>query len=102
MENGVWKFYPNTIFTLPILKSRSTFLRLLSYKQSFFATYLKQLCNRLKIRFYRIIFVTLALASKNGLSEDSPKQSIYEYSEFLRVKEDELRKLANRLTTDTI
>lgn len=40
---------------------------------------------------------TKALAMKNGLSEDSPKQSIYEYSEFLRVKEDELRKLAENL-----
>ena len=34
---------------------------------------------------------------KKGLSEDSPKQSIYEYSEFLRVKENELRELAEQL-----
>ena len=40
---------------------------------------------------------TKALAMKKGLSEDSPKQSIYEYSEFLRIKEDELRKLAKKL-----
>lgn len=40
---------------------------------------------------------TKALAMKNGLSEDSPKQSIYEYSEFLRVKEDELRILAENM-----
>ena len=40
---------------------------------------------------------TKALEMKNGLSEDSPKQSIYEYSEFLRVKEDELRALAKNL-----
>ena len=40
---------------------------------------------------------TEALKMKKGLSEDSPKQSIYEYSEFLRVKEDELRKLAENL-----
>lgn len=40
---------------------------------------------------------TKALAMKKGLSEDSPKQSIYEYSEFLRVGEDELRKLAEKL-----
>lgn len=40
---------------------------------------------------------TKALAMKKGLSEDSPKQSIYEYSEFLRVKEDELRDLAENL-----
>lgn len=40
---------------------------------------------------------TQALAMKNGLSEDSPKQSIYEYSEFLRVKEEELRELAEKL-----
>ena len=38
-----------------------------------------------------------ALAMKKGLSEDSPKQSIYEYSEFLRTKENELRKLADTL-----
>lgn len=38
-----------------------------------------------------------SLAKKNGLSEDSPKQSIYEYSEFLRVKENELRNLAEKL-----
>ena len=43
-----------------------------------------------------------ALAMKKGLSEDSPKQSIYEYSEFLRLKEDELMELANLLLTDTI
>ncbi len=42
-----------------------------------------------------------ALAMKNGLSEDSPKQSIYEYSEFLRVKEDELRVLADTLLNST-
>ena len=41
-----------------------------------------------------------ALKMKNGLSEDSPKQSIYEYSEFLRVKEDELRELARNLIID--
>ena len=40
---------------------------------------------------------TEALKMKKGLSEDSPKQSIYEYSEFLRVKEDELRELAENL-----
>ncbi|MDE6762858.1 MAG: hypothetical protein K2J73_04180, partial [Oscillospiraceae bacterium] len=40
---------------------------------------------------------TKALKMKNGLSDDSPKQSIYEYSEFLRVKEDELRGLAEKL-----
>ena len=40
---------------------------------------------------------TKALTMKNGLSEDSPKQSIYEYSEFLRVKEEELRRLAEKL-----
>ena len=40
---------------------------------------------------------TKAFAMKNGLPEDSPKQSIYEYSEFLRVKEDELRELAEKL-----
>lgn len=34
---------------------------------------------------------------KNGLSEDSPKQSIYEYLEFLRVGENNLRKLAKKL-----
>ena len=38
-----------------------------------------------------------ALKMKNGLSEDSPKQNIYEYSEFLRVKEDELRELVENL-----
>ncbi|MCM1009207.1 MAG: hypothetical protein NC485_15065, partial [Ruminococcus flavefaciens] len=38
-----------------------------------------------------------ALAMKNGLSADSPKQSIYEYSEFLRVSEEELRGLAENL-----
>ena len=38
-----------------------------------------------------------ALKIKKGLSEDSPKQSIYEYSEFLRVKENELRELAENL-----
>lgn len=40
---------------------------------------------------------TEALKMKKGLSEDSPKQSIYEYSEFLRVKENELRELAENL-----
>ena len=40
---------------------------------------------------------TEALKMKKGLSEDSPKQSIYEYSEFLRVKEDELRTFAKNL-----
>ena len=39
---------------------------------------------------------------KNGLSEDSPKQNIYEYSEFLRVGEDELRKLAKKLVSINI
>ncbi|MCM1167882.1 MAG: hypothetical protein NC299_15515 [Lachnospiraceae bacterium] len=38
-----------------------------------------------------------ALAMKNGLSVDSPKQSIYEYSEFLRVSEEKLRGLAGQL-----
>ncbi|MBD5528793.1 MAG: hypothetical protein HDR02_10390 [Lachnospiraceae bacterium] len=38
-----------------------------------------------------------ALKMKKGLSEDSPKQSIYEYSEFLRTKENELRELAENL-----
>ena len=33
---------------------------------------------------------TKTLAMKNGLSEDSPKQSIYEYFEFLKINEDEL------------
>ncbi|MCM1508759.1 MAG: hypothetical protein NC177_16750 [Ruminococcus flavefaciens] len=40
---------------------------------------------------------TEALAMKKGLSEDSPKQSIYEYSEFLRVSEEKLRELADIL-----
>ena len=44
---------------------------------------------------------TKALSMKNGLSEDSPKQSIYEYSEFLRVKENELRVLADALLNCT-
>lgn len=44
---------------------------------------------------------TKALAMKNGLSEDSTKQTIYEYSEFLRVKENELRVLADTLLNDT-
>lgn len=44
---------------------------------------------------------TQALAMKNGLSSDSPKQRIYEYSEFLRVKEDELRVLADTLLNGT-
>ena len=35
---------------------------------------------------------------KNGLSEDSPKQSIYEYSEFLRFNEDELMLRITKLT----
>ena len=38
-----------------------------------------------------------ALKMKKELSEDSPKQSIYEYSEFLRTKENELRELAENL-----
>lgn len=41
---------------------------------------------------------TKALAIKNGLSEDSPKQSIYEYSEFLRFNEDELMLRITKLT----
>ena len=45
---------------------------------------------------------TKALAMKNGLSEDSPKQSIYEYSEFLRVKENEFRALAEKLVLQFI
>jgi len=44
---------------------------------------------------------TKALAMKKGLSEDSPKQVIYEYSEFLRVKEDKLRELAVALLNST-
>ncbi|MDE5577463.1 MAG: hypothetical protein K2J11_08765 [Oscillospiraceae bacterium] len=40
---------------------------------------------------------TEALKMKKGLSEDSPKQSIYEYSEFLRIGEERLRELANSL-----
>ncbi len=40
---------------------------------------------------------TKALAMKKGLSEDSPRGEVYEFSEFLRVKEDELRELANKL-----
>ena len=44
---------------------------------------------------------TKALSMKKGLSEDSPKQSIYEYSEFLRVKENELRVLADALLNGT-
>lgn len=40
---------------------------------------------------------TEALAMKKGLSEDSPNQDIYAFSEFLRVKEDELRALADNL-----
>ena len=40
---------------------------------------------------------TKALAMKKGLSEDSPNREIYEFSEFLRVGEDELRKLADEL-----
>lgn len=40
---------------------------------------------------------TEALEMKKGLSADSLKQSIYEYSEFLRVKENELRALAENL-----
>ncbi len=40
---------------------------------------------------------TKALAMKKGLSEDSPRGEIYEFSEFLRVKEDELRDLAEKL-----
>lgn len=38
-----------------------------------------------------------ALAMKKGLSEDSPNQDIYAFSEFLRVGEDRLRELADRL-----
>lgn len=45
---------------------------------------------------------TKALAMKKGLSEDSPKQMIYEYSEFLRVKEEYLRNLANRLIDNAL
>ena len=40
---------------------------------------------------------TKALKMKKGLSEDSPNREIYEFSEFLRVKEDELRALAENL-----
>lgn len=40
---------------------------------------------------------TKALAMKNGLSEDSPKERIYEYSSFLTAKEKELRELAENL-----
>jgi len=40
---------------------------------------------------------TKALKMKNGLSEDSPNREIYEFSEYLRVKEDELRELAEKL-----
>ena len=38
-----------------------------------------------------------ALKMKKGLSEDSPKQKIYEYSEFLRMGEERLREFANSL-----
>lgn len=40
---------------------------------------------------------TQALAMKNSLSEDSPKERIYEYSSFLTAKEKELRELAENL-----
>lgn len=40
---------------------------------------------------------TKALAMKNGLSEDSPKEKLYEYSNFLTAKEKELRELAEKL-----
>ena len=42
---------------------------------------------------------TKALAMKQGLSDDSPKQSIYEYSEFWRIDEDKLHKYAAKLTS---
>lgn len=45
---------------------------------------------------------TEALKMKNGLSSDSPKQSIYEYSEFLRVGEKKLRRLAEQLVINVI
>lgn len=45
---------------------------------------------------------TKALTMKNGLSEDSPKQSIYEYFEFLKVNEDKLKELADKLTLKQI
>ncbi len=34
---------------------------------------------------------------KKGLSEDSPNREIYEFSEFLRIKENELREIAEKL-----
>ncbi len=40
---------------------------------------------------------TKALKMKKGLSEDSPNREIYEFSEFLRVGEEELRKLSDKL-----
>jgi len=40
---------------------------------------------------------TKALKMKKGLSEDSPNQDVYAFSEFLRLKEDELRELAENL-----
>ncbi len=40
---------------------------------------------------------TKALQMKKGLSEDSPRGEIYEFSEFLRIKENELRELAEKL-----
>ncbi len=43
---------------------------------------------------------TKALKMKKGLSEDSPNREVYEFSEFLRVKEDELRALAGHLIVD--
>lgn len=55
----------------------------------------------------RVVFINFILfnavcpiAIKNGLSEDSMKQNVYEHSEFLMVMEDELGKLAVKLIYD--
>ncbi len=76
--------------------------------QDFYDTFSRN-CSNLRRKFgdnstarekYDIEFEkirTKALKMKKGLSEDSPRGEIYEFSEFLRVKEDELRELAENL-----
>lgn len=84
------------------MKSRSTFSTLAIIQAVIFCSLLKKALQQIENQVLPNNFRDFSFSNENGLSEDSPKQSIYEYSEFLMAKEDELRELANRLTTDTI
>ncbi len=76
--------------------------------QDFYDTFSRN-CSNLRRKFrnnstarekYDVEFEKIrikALKMKNGLSEDSPNREIYEFSEFLRIKENELRELAENL-----